>query len=107
MKRGTVLWVNLSDAHPPEMDKVRPAVVFSNSTLNARLETVVVVPLSTQAGEIWPLRVKVATTGRKASFAVLPGLRQAAKARLLEPIARLSPADLRRLDEAAAEYLSD
>lgn len=51
MKRGTVLWVNLSDAHPPEMGKVRPAVVLSNSTLNSRLETVLVVPLSAQAGK--------------------------------------------------------
>ncbi len=107
MKRGTVLWLNLSDAHPPEMDKVRPAVVLSNSTLNARLATVLVVPLSTQPGEIWPLRVKVATRGRKPSFAILPGLRQAAKARFLETIATLSPADLHRIDQAAAEYLSD
>jgi mRNA-degrading endonuclease toxin of MazEF toxin-antitoxin module len=107
MKRGTVLWVNLSDARPPEMGKVRTAVVLSNSTLNSRLETVLVVPLSTQAGEIWPLRVKVATGARKPSFAVLPGLRQVAKARFLDPIATLSPADLSRIDQAAAEYLSD
>ncbi|MEO8351186.1 MAG: hypothetical protein ABI680_05605 [Chthoniobacteraceae bacterium] len=45
--------------------------------------------------------------GRKPGFAVLPGLRQAAKARFLETIATLSPADLRRIDQAAAEYLSD
>jgi mRNA-degrading endonuclease toxin of MazEF toxin-antitoxin module len=107
MKRGTVLWVNLSDAHPPEMGKVRPAVVLSNSTLNARLETVLVVPLSTQPGEIWPLRVKVAAGGRKPSFAVLPGLRQVSKARFLETIAKLSPVDLSRIDQTAAEYLSD
>ena len=107
MKRGTVLWVNLSDAHPPEMGKVRPAVVLSNSTINARLDTILVVPLSTQPGEIWPLRVKVATGGRKAGFAVVPGLRQVAKTRFLDTIAVLSAADLRRLDQAAAEYLSD
>jgi mRNA interferase MazF len=107
MKRGTVVWVNLSDAHPPEMDKVRPAVVLSNSTLNSRLSTVVVVPLSTQAGEIWPLRIKVAARGRKASFAVIPGIRQAAKARLLDVIASLTSADLGKLERAVAEYLSD
>lgn len=107
MKRGSVLWINLSDAHPPEMGKVRPAVVLSNSTLNSRLETVLVVPLSTQAGEIWPLRIKVAVGGRKPSFAVLPGLRQVAKSRFLDPIAVLSGTDLQRLDQAAADYLSD
>lgn len=51
--------------------------------------------------------MKVATVGRKPSFAVLPGLRQVAKARLLDTIARLSPADLARVAQAAAEYLSD
>ena len=107
MKRGTVVWVNLSDAHPPEMGKVRPAVVLSNSTLNARLDTVVLVPLSTQPGEIWPLRIKVGVGGKKPSFAVVPGLRQSAKSRLLDTIGRLSKADLARLERAVGEYLSD
>lgn len=107
MKRGSIHWVNLSDAHPPEMDKVRPAVVLSNSTLNGRLDTIVVVPLSTQAGEIWPLRIKVATRGRKASYAVIPGLRQAAEARLLNSIGVLSAADMTKIEGAVATYLGD
>ena len=37
MNRGTVVWVDLSDAHPPEMGKQRPAVVVSNSTQNTVL----------------------------------------------------------------------
>lgn len=106
VKRGTVIWVNLSDTHPPEMDKVRPAVVLSNAVLNTRLGTVAVVPLSTQPGEIWPLRVKV-TAGRKASYAVIPGIRQVAKARLLGTIGALPPAELRQIEKALAEYLSD
>ena len=106
MKRGTVIWVNLSDTHPPEMDKVRPAVVLSNGILNVRLGTVAVVPLSTQSGEIWPLRVKV-TAGRKASYAVIPGIRQIAKTRLLDTIGTLPPAELRQVEKALAEYLSD
>ena len=107
MKRGTMLWVNLSDAHPPEMDKVRPAIVLSNGILNARLGTVLVVPLSTQAGEIWPLRVKVAAGGRKPSFAVIPGIRQVAKTRLLNVTGTLPAADLQKIGRAVADYLSD
>lgn len=107
MKRGTVVWVNLSDAHPPEMGKVRPAVVLSNSILNAQLDSVVLVPLSTQPGEIWPLRVKVAAGGRKPGFAVVPGVRQAAKARLLDTIGLLPAADLAKLQHGVGEYLSD
>ena len=107
MKRGTVIWVNLSDAHPPEMGKVRPAVVISNAVLNARLNTVAVVPLSTQTGEIWPLRIKVAAGGRKPSFAVVPGIRQVSKARLLDVIVVLPANDLARLEQAVRDYLSD
>ena len=107
VKRGTVIWVNLSDTHPPEMDKTRPAVVLSNGILNAHLKTVVVVPLSTQAGEIWPLRVKVAAGGRKPSYAVIPGIRQVAKARLLDVVGTLAPDELRKIEKALADYLSD
>ncbi len=107
MKRGTILWVNLSDVHPPEMDKVRLAVVLSGSVFNMRLNTVVVVPLSTQTGEIWPLRVKVSTGAKKASFAVIPGIRQTAKGRLLDVLGSLSPGDLERIERAVCEYLSD
>lgn len=107
MKRGTILWVNLSDAHPPEMDKVRPAIVLSNGVLNARLGTVVVVPLSTQTGEIWPLRVKVAAGGRKPSFAVVPGIRQVAKTRRLNVSGTLAATDLQKIERAVADYLSD
>ena len=107
MKRGTVLWVDLSDAHPPEMDKVRSAVVLSNGILNTRLGTVVVVPLSAQSGEIWPLRVKVTAGGRKPSFAVIPGIRQVAKARLQDVTCTLAPADVQKIERAVVDYLSD
>jgi mRNA interferase MazF len=107
MKRGTVMWVNLSDAHPPEMGKVRPAVVLSNSTLNGRLETVIVVPLSSQPGEIWPLRVKVAAEARKQSFAIVPGMRQVSKARLLNATGALKTSDLAKIERAVTVYLAD
>lgn len=55
MKRDTVVWVDLSDAHPPEMGKVRPAVIVSGDVHNATLDTVVVVPTSSLAPEILPL----------------------------------------------------
>lgn len=107
MKRGTVVWVDLSDAHPPEMGKQRPALVLSNSILNARLNTLVVVPLSSQPGEIWPLRVKIASGGKKVSFAVIPAIRQVAKVRLMNSVAALSSPDLQKVERAVAEYLSD
>ena len=105
MTRGSVYWINLEPITPPELGKVRPAVVVSNSTYNARLDSVVVVPLSTQAPEIFPLRIKVGVPRAKRSYAIVPGIRQVSKARLHERIGDLAAADLARLDSAVGLYL--
>jgi mRNA interferase MazF len=107
MRRGSVYWINLEPASPPELGKVRPAIIVSNSVYNERLESVVVVPLSTRAPEIWPLRLRVAAPGLQASFAVIPGIRQVSTARLHELIGQTTAAVMARLNEAIALYLGD
>jgi len=108
MMRGTVVWVDLSDASPPEMGKKRPAVIVSNSMQNQILDTVVAVPLSTREPEIPPLRIRVTVTGlRSASFAVIPGVRQLKKSRILGTVGRLKEGELAPLDQAIRQYLSD
>lgn len=107
MTPGTVYWINLEPARPPEMGKVRPAVVVSNEIYNERLDSVVVVPLSTRAPEIWPLRLRVKVAGLKTSFAVVPGVRQVSNARLHEAIDGVGAESLRRLREAIGLYLGD
>lgn len=107
MKRGTILWINLEDARPPELGKTRPGILVSNSEHNAHLETVVAVPLSTQAPEVWPLRLKLKLAGQKISYVVLPGIRQVKKTRLLDVI-EIAPAEfMHTLDRALRAYLSD
>lgn len=105
MKRGGIYWVNLGPSQPPEFGKTRPGLVVSTSVHNEILNSVVVIPLSTSPGEIWPLRLQVPGFPGKHSFAVLPGLRQVAKQRLVESITIASPEWMRRLDEALALYL--
>lgn len=107
MTRGTVIWINLEDAHPPEFGKIRPGIVISNTIQNEILETVVVLPLSTQPPEIWPLRLELESriNGRQ-SFAVIPGIRQVDKSRLLDRIGHVSEEFMERLDEALGAYLS-
>ncbi len=108
MKRGTVVWVNLSDANPPEMNKLRPAVIISNSIQNLMLNTVVVVPLSSQKPEIWPLRIKLnVPQSRTSSFAIVPGVRQSSKGRLQKEIGLLDEKSMSELDRAVRAYLSD
>jgi mRNA interferase MazF len=108
MMRGTVVWVDLSDASPPEIGKKRPAVIISNSMQNQILDSVVAVPLSTREPEIPPLRIRLRVSGLKtSSFAVIPGLRQLKKSRILGSIGRLRDTELVSVDHAVREYLSD
>jgi mRNA-degrading endonuclease toxin of MazEF toxin-antitoxin module len=108
MTRGTIVWVDLSDARPPEMGKRRPAVIVSSSTQNLVLDSVVGIPLSSVPPEIPPLRVRVQPQGLEGpSFAVVPGIRQLKKSRILRVAGTLSNSDIAALDKAIRDYLSD
>lgn len=107
MKRGNLCWVNLEPAIPPEFGKLRPCLIVSNSEQNEALSTVVIVPVSSKAPEIWPLRLGFKMPGGKISFAVLPGIRQVNKTRLQETIGTAPPTLIAQLDEALLAYLGD
>lgn len=107
VRRGTIVWLNLADASPPELGKTRPGIIVSNSEQNALLESVVAIPLSTQPPHAWPLRIKYGKLADKVSFAIIPGVRQVKKSRVLEAIEIASDEFLRTLDNALFTYLSD
>jgi mRNA-degrading endonuclease toxin of MazEF toxin-antitoxin module len=99
VRRGSLYWVNLGTT--------RPGVLVSNTVQNELLDSVVVVPLSTAPGEIWPLRIEADKVRGSSSCAVLPGIRQVSKTRLMEFIGPASAGFMKRLDEALAFYLND
>ncbi len=108
MIRGAIYCVNLEDTHPPEFGKTRPALIISNSEQNAILKTVVVVPISTRPPHIWPLRLELPARPKlKKGFAVIPGLRQVSKSRLIEEAGVLPEEFLEAVTEAVAAYLGD
>jgi mRNA-degrading endonuclease toxin of MazEF toxin-antitoxin module len=75
---------------------------------NVALESVVAVPLSSLAPEILPLRVKVHASGLKApGYAVVPGIRQLKKSRILGTAGHVKVSDLKTLDDAIRAYLAD
>lgn len=97
--------MNLEPATPPEFGKVRPALIVSNSEQNLLLPTVVVLPVSSRAPEIWPLRLRFTLPDRQESFVVLPGIRQIHNKRLQDRIGAVSEDFLARVDEALSVYL--
>ncbi len=107
MKRGTICWVNLEPVSPPELGKTRPALIVSNSDQNLFLRSVVIVPISSQPGEIWPMRLRLQMPRGKVNFAVLPGIRQVSKARIQENIGMARAEELARITDALFSYLND
>ncbi|TVQ79284.1 MAG: type II toxin-antitoxin system PemK/MazF family toxin [Bradymonadales bacterium] len=107
MRRGAICWIQLGKGSPPEFGKTRPGLIVSNTQQNEILDSVVVIPLSSQPPEIWPLRVKINLPKKKPSFVVIPGMRQVSKGRLGEIIGFLSANAMSGIDEALLTYLND
>lgn len=107
MRRGAIYWVNLGPTSPPEFGKTRPGLVVSSTVHNEVLDSVVIVPLSTKPGDIWPLRVALGAVADTDAWAVLPGIRQVSKKRVGEPLEILSDTLLQDIDRAIAAYLSE
>ena len=107
MKRGSLYWINLEPSIPPEFGKVRPGLIISNSEQNILLPTVIIIPISSQSPEIWPLRLGFKMAKNKESFLVLPGIRQVNKTRLHEMVGLAPESLMQRLDDALLAYLND
>lgn len=83
-------------------------LIISNSEQNVLLNTVVVVPISPRPPEIWPLRLKLPTLpGLKTGYAVIPGVRQVSKTRLLRDAGMLPCDFLDAVSDALAAYLGE
>lgn len=108
MTRGSIVWVNLEDASPPEFGKTRPGLILSNTEANLSLSSVVIIPISTRPGVIWPLRLAMPRiSGMKPGFLVLPGIRQVSKARLHDETGVVDDEFLTEVDQAVSAYLGE
>ena len=86
MKRHEVWLVNLDPTIGSEIQKTRPAVIVSPNDLNAHLNTVVVVPIT--SGRLYPFRVATKIQGRDGAAAV-DQVRTVDKRRLVKRLAVL------------------
>ncbi len=99
MKRYEIRWAALDPVQGAEMAKTRPVVIVSLDSLNERLDTVTVCPLTSQLHPLWRSRLQV-RCGRTAAEIAVDQIRTISKTRLREKIASLSAAKaaaLRRL----------
>jgi len=97
-----VCWVELDPAQGSEIAKTRPCVVVSPDELNAHLNTVVVVPL-TSVLRNYPFRVQCIVAGKKGELAV-DQIRTIDKSRLKnKPLGKLSDTEIRALQDVINE----
>jgi mRNA interferase MazF len=94
--RGEVWLVAFDPSVGGEIQKTRPAVVFSNDTANALLNRVQVVPISSQVDRLYPAEAFISLNGERRK-AMADQITTAAKHRLQRRLGALSAEDLKAL----------
>ena len=104
MLRGEVWWVEFDPSVGSEIRKTRPAIILSNDSANRNLARVVVVPVTSSTGRVYPGEA-VVTIGGQQSKAMADQIMAADKSRLKNPMGSLSKADMTAVETAILIHL--
>ena len=105
MKRGDIWWVEFDPSVGSEIRKKRPAVIVSNDAANRNLSRVVVVPLTSNTGRVYPGEALVTVEGQKRK-AMADQIMASDKSRLCNKLDELSKADMSAVEDAITIHLS-
>lgn len=105
MKRGEVWWVEFDPSVGSEIKKTRPAVIVSNDAANRNLARVVVLPLTSNTGRLYPGEA-VVTVGGQSSKAMADQIMAADKTRLKDRLGELSKTDMLAVEDAIKIHLA-
>ena len=100
-----VYWVDLNPTIGAEMQKIRPCVIVSPKELNAHLDTVIIVPV-TSAIHGYPYRVRCHIMGRDGEMAT-DQIRTIDKRRLKNRIATLTAGETESLQDVLRQMFCE
>lgn len=106
IKRYEIYFADLSPTVGGEIQKTRPVVVVSKTTMNQYLDTVVICPLTTTLHPRWRSRIQILCAGKDAEIAV-DQIRTISKKRLCQRIDQLSSEDATRVRELITEMYGE
>jgi len=93
LNRGDIVLVNLNPKKGDEVGKIRPAIIVSHSDENSILDTVILLPLSTDLiDDMAPYRVRILKRDNleKNSDVLINHIRTLSKKRVKSKIAKLT-----------------
>lgn len=106
MKRGDVYWVRLDPTEGVEIKKTRPAIIVSNDRANRHLQSVTVVPLTSNIRRVSPSQAVVQIDGTPGK-AMADQIRTVAGSRIVGTrIGLLSPAAMADVEKAIRTHLA-
>jgi len=105
MLRGEVWWVEFDPSVGSEIKKTRPAIIISNNSANKNLARVVVIPVTSNTGRVYPGEAVVTIAGQK-SKAMADQITVADKSRLKSKLDTLSKTDMLIVEEAIKTHLA-
>jgi mRNA interferase MazF len=88
--RFAIYLINLDPTVGSEIKKTRPCLVVSPDEMNRHIRTVIVAPLTTKAGKMYPTRVACEFRGKKGQI-VLDQIRTLDKSRLIKKLGAVEP----------------
>lgn len=102
-KRGDIVIVNLNPKKGDEVGKIRPAVIISGDEENEILDTVILLPLSTDLIEdMYPYRIRISKRDnlKKDSDVLINQIRTLSKKRVDKKIGKILENEYKSIIEA-------
>ncbi|PHS41844.1 MAG: PemK family transcriptional regulator [Sulfurovum sp.] len=107
-KRREIILVNLYPKKGSEMGKIRPALIMSDDMDNEELETLIVLPLSTQLiDDVTPYRVRISKRDglEYESDVLIHQIRTISKTRVIKLISQISTKEYEQIKSALCQVV--